>query len=283
MQNQSMKVSKSLLMLCLFAFVALAVNTPDAFGKEAKALVDLNTASQQELEGLKGIGPAKARKIIEHRPYGSVDELSKAGIAAKTIDGLKPLVTAGPAGAPPRPSKAERRPAQSTTSTEKPAAKAATAKGPAGPVDLNTADQKSLESLPGIGPATAREIIKARPFKDADDLGRVKGMSKGKIEKLKGMVTVSHPGAAQPSAPPVPAAPARTYPAAQKPAKAESAAPIESATTTVVVREDERVRVTPHGWLDVRLDLRVPEQSLDLGRTSPGSLKPKKNYSGSDN
>ena len=225
MQNQFKKVSKSFIMLCVIALVALAVNMPDAFGKEAKALVDLNSASQKELEELKGIGPAKARKIIEYRPYGSVDELSKAGIPPKTIDSLKPLVTAGPAGATPLPSKAERRPAQHTTPAEKPAAKAATAKGPAGPVDLNTANQKALESLPGIGPATAREIIKARPFKDADDLGRVKGMNKGKIEKLKGMVTVSQPKAARPSTPSVPAAPAQAAPAAQKPAKVESAAP----------------------------------------------------------
>jgi N-methylhydantoinase A/oxoprolinase/acetone carboxylase beta subunit len=27
----------------------------------------------------------------------------------------------------------------------------------------------------------------------------------------------------------------------------------ESATTTVLVRESERVTVTPHGWLDIRL------------------------------
>jgi len=27
----------------------------------------------------------------------------------------------------------------------------------------------------------------------------------------------------------------------------------ESATTTVLVREGERVTVTPHGWLDIRL------------------------------
>jgi hypothetical protein len=27
----------------------------------------------------------------------------------------------------------------------------------------------------------------------------------------------------------------------------------ESATTTVLVREGEQVRVTPHGWLDIRL------------------------------
>ena len=27
----------------------------------------------------------------------------------------------------------------------------------------------------------------------------------------------------------------------------------ESATTTILIREGERVRLTPHGWLDIRL------------------------------
>ena len=100
---------------------------------------------------------------------------------------------------------------EATAPAGKSSAKTATAKSPTGPVDLNTADQKALESLPGIGAATARAIIKARPFKDADDLGRVKGMSKGKIEKLKGMVTVSQPTGAQPSARSVPSRPRPSF------------------------------------------------------------------------
>lgn len=225
MQDQFKKVSKSFLILTMIAFVALTVSMPNASAREAKALVDLNTASQQELEGLKGVGPATARKIIENRPYKSVDELSKAGIPAKTIGGLKPFVTAGPATLTPQPSKTKTKPVQAPAAAEKSAAKAATAKVPTGPIDLNTADQKALESLPGVGPATAGEIIKGRPYKSADDLGRVKGMSKGKIEKLKGLVTVSQPKGAQPAAPSAPAAPAAAAPAAAKPAKAEPVVP----------------------------------------------------------
>ncbi|MBE0607348.1 MAG: helix-hairpin-helix domain-containing protein, partial [Deltaproteobacteria bacterium] len=33
------------------------------------------------------------------------------------------------------------------------------------PVDINTADQKAIESLPGVGPATAKAIIQGRPYK----------------------------------------------------------------------------------------------------------------------
>lgn len=113
---------------------------------------------------------------------------------------------------------------QAPASSEKAGGKAEPSKAATGPVDLNTADQKSLESLPGVGPATAREIIKGRPYKSVEDLGRVKGMSKAKIEKLKGMVTVSQPQGAKPSTTTAPASKAAS-PAPSKPAKSEPSAP----------------------------------------------------------
>ena len=64
--------------------------------------VDLNTATQAELEALPGIGPATAKKIIAGRPYASVKDLSKAGVSAKTVDKIAPMVTTGaPAAAAP--------------------------------------------------------------------------------------------------------------------------------------------------------------------------------------
>jgi competence protein ComEA len=51
------------------------------FAVQALAAVDLNKAGQAELESVKGIGPKKAKAIIEHRdkngPFKSVDDLSK--------------------------------------------------------------------------------------------------------------------------------------------------------------------------------------------------------------
>jgi hypothetical protein len=57
--------------------------------------VDLNTATEKDLDTLPGVGPATAKKIIAARPYASVDDLSKSGIPASTIQKIKPLVTAG--------------------------------------------------------------------------------------------------------------------------------------------------------------------------------------------
>ena len=55
--------------------------------------VNLNTATQSEIEALPGIGKKGAAKIIANRPYGSADELSKAGLSAKKIAKLKDRVT----------------------------------------------------------------------------------------------------------------------------------------------------------------------------------------------
>jgi DNA uptake protein ComE-like DNA-binding protein len=43
-------------------------------------ILDINSATEQDLEQLKGIGPAMAKKIIDGRPYKSKDELVRRKI-----------------------------------------------------------------------------------------------------------------------------------------------------------------------------------------------------------
>jgi predicted flap endonuclease-1-like 5' DNA nuclease len=62
--------------------------------QKTAATIDLNTASEKDLDSLPGVGPATAKKIIAGRPYSSVDGLSKAGVSAVTIKKITPLVTA---------------------------------------------------------------------------------------------------------------------------------------------------------------------------------------------
>ena len=61
-------------------------------------------------------------------------------------------------------------------------------------VDLNNANQKQLQTLPGIGPALADRIIKHREkngrFKRIEDLMNVKGIGEKKFLRLKEMVYV---------------------------------------------------------------------------------------------
>jgi predicted flap endonuclease-1-like 5' DNA nuclease len=59
-----------------------------------------------------------------------------------------------------------------------------------GQVELNTATQAELESLPGIGPVLARRIIEARPFRSVDDLDRVKGIGPKKLGEFRPLVRV---------------------------------------------------------------------------------------------
>jgi competence protein ComEA len=73
-----------------------------------------------------------------------------------------------------------------------PPAGAATATA-AGPIDVNVATSDELESLPGVGPATATAIVTERerngPFVDVDDLDRVPGIGPAKLDALRELVT----------------------------------------------------------------------------------------------
>lgn len=62
-------------------------------------------------------------------------------------------------------------------------------------VDLNQADQKLLETLPGIGPTTARRILEYREengrFERIEEIMNVWGIGEKKFERLKDLISVS--------------------------------------------------------------------------------------------
>lgn len=218
----------------LSAGLVLSLAAGSAHAAAKKELVDLNTATQQQLEAVKGVGAATAKKIMENRPYKSLDELTKAGLSAKKIQALKPYLTVGQAPAAPAPPAAPAKKPEAAAPA-KAAEKKAPAKAekpaaaPAAPVDLNTADQKALEALPGVGPAMAKKIMAGRPYKSVDDLSKIKGMSKAKIDALRDKVMVSAPKAVAPASKPAPPAAAPTPPA--PPAAEKPAAPAKPAVT----------------------------------------------------
>ncbi|NQT94697.1 MAG: helix-hairpin-helix domain-containing protein [Lentisphaerae bacterium] len=58
------------------------------------------------------------------------------------------------------------------------------------PIDLNTSSATDLARLPGIGGATARKIIKKRPFDHVDDLLSVSGIGRQTLDKIRPLVKV---------------------------------------------------------------------------------------------
>ena len=142
----------------------------------AGAKVDINNASQAELEKLPGVGAATAKKIIAGRPYASTADLSKAGVSARTIEKITPLVAVGSAPATaPSPMSKRAVPGDKAKAEAKPA--------PGGKVDINSASQAELEKLPGVGAATAKKIIAGRPYASTADLSKA-GVSARTIGKI---------------------------------------------------------------------------------------------------
>ena len=94
-------------LVALLGALALCATQP-ALGETSP--INLNTATAAELASLKGIGPAKAQAIVEHRDkngqFKSVDDLKLVhGIGDKMLEQLRPQVVvsgaapAAPAGA----------------------------------------------------------------------------------------------------------------------------------------------------------------------------------------
>ncbi|HPF35043.1 MAG TPA: helix-hairpin-helix domain-containing protein [Candidatus Krumholzibacteria bacterium] len=92
---------------------------------------------------------------------------------------------------------------ESVLPTPVPAAADTAPPPPMGPFDVNTVSADTLVHLPGIGPALAGRIVAERvaggPFRDLEDLQRVRGIGPKLAAKLKGEV-IFGPLGTQPAA-----------------------------------------------------------------------------------
>ncbi len=95
----------------------------------------------------------------------------------------------------PCPGPDARRPRGGRGRSDAPRPAGAPAGIPSDTIDLNRATPDDLTRLPGIGPALARRIVDARAtdgsFTDVGELGRVRGMSARKVEKLRAFLTIA--------------------------------------------------------------------------------------------
>lgn len=81
------------ILVATFAFLTALLGAGPVQAGSAEGVVNINTASSQQLQQLPGIGAAKAKAIIKHReskPFKSVDDLSKVkGIGTALLSKIK--------------------------------------------------------------------------------------------------------------------------------------------------------------------------------------------------
>ena len=148
--------------------------------------IDPNTAGEEDLDRLPGVGPVVAGRIVQTRqdrgPFaGPGDLLSVPGVGPATLAKITPYLEwpthpqlGGPARRPrPDTDPAARKPVR---------------------LDLNRASREELERLPGIGPVMAQRILTLREnvgrFRELEELRSVQGIGSATIERLRPFVII---------------------------------------------------------------------------------------------
>ena len=164
-------------------------STPNASNSSVEpskaALININTATSEELQALSGIGEAKAAAIIayreEHGAFNNISEIMNvSGIGEKIFENIRDSITTG------------------DTSPSEGTSQSGGMGQPAPPetalVNINTATSKELQVLSGIGEAKAAAIIAYREehgaFGDISEIMNVSGIGEKIFEGIRRQITV---------------------------------------------------------------------------------------------
>lgn len=118
----------------------------------ASKRVDINSATAAQLEGLPGIGPARAKAIIAGRPYAELGDLTaKKVLPSGVLDGIKDRIALA---------------------------------------NINASSAAEMErTLKGIGDVRAKAIVAGRPYAAPQDLVSKKVMTQGVLDGIKDTIT----------------------------------------------------------------------------------------------
>jgi endonuclease YncB( thermonuclease family) len=143
-------------------------------------LANLEEKAKQEKVGgwamKEGLAPKRAKAPESEKGIDPFDAFfhPKKSAAAQPLNGAIPVNSLVP------------EPAQSVNDAMDTPAPLTSHRFPAtSKLDINNASQAELEDIPGVGPALAKRIMAARPFKTADDLKNVKGFGGKKYDKVR--------------------------------------------------------------------------------------------------
>jgi competence ComEA-like helix-hairpin-helix protein len=151
-------MNKVILRLLVVVSVVGFFITGNAWAWELVA-IDINTATAEELATLPGLDATVAQNIVLYRnangPFSAADDLLKVeGMDQDKLNRIRDMLA----------------------------------------IDINTATEEELATLPGIGATVAQNIVSYRnangPFSAADDLLKVGGMDQDKLNVIRDMVVI---------------------------------------------------------------------------------------------
>lgn len=168
---------------------AASGSAPDgaiAIGREDGGRVYVHVAGAVRRPGVYRLGAGRRVADAVRRAGGGLAtaDLDQVNLAAKVSDGQQVLV----------PRRAQSGTVGAAPATPGAAVGATPGAGPTVPINLNTATLEQLDTLDGVGPATARKILDERTrrggFRSVDDLGTVPGIGPKRLAAIRPRVRV---------------------------------------------------------------------------------------------
>ena len=157
-------------------FIALVVAGLASIGV-AMAAVNVNTASKEDLEALKDVGPVRAQAIVDYRnrhgAFRSLEDLDRVpGIGKATIDAIRKDVTFSGPNTGIAPMRRDNRAEDRTDARAQRGMNhhVTIAKNDRDVIDINSASEQELKKLPGVGTLRAKAIVHGRPWRSKNDL-----------------------------------------------------------------------------------------------------------------